>query len=116
MNQEKKDLRNLNRRLHRMVETGDIKSKLRTLSPHLAESEKEGNKIRCKIDPETSGEIPALIHELLHWVFEKETDSVPYEIHEPWIAATEKQLFEFLQEDKRRMNWWRKTVRRLHRR
>ena len=107
MTNDDREWRKLNRALQRFYCRTDIQSKLATLFPNSAESEKEGDKITTKLDSDLTGRIPGFIHEILHWYYERETADVPYAIHEGWIASTERSLCEFLQKDKRRMNWWR---------
>lgn len=110
MTNDNKDVRKLNRQLQRFARRTDIKAKMAKMGPHVAESEKEGNRVRMKIDPDTAPKIQSYIHELLHWLWEKETSTTPYSIHERWILASETQLWEFISGDKRRVNWWRREV------
>lgn len=114
MTKDDRELRKLNRALQRYVQRTDIRSKLKKLSPHSAESTQEGQKLKTLLDQDQVGRIPGFIHEILHWYYEKETAHVPYAIHELWITATERQLHEFLSKDKRRINYWRKVCRRQY--
>lgn len=110
MTPDDKEVRKLNRALQRFVHRTDIRAKLGKTGPHVAESEKKGDRLKMVIDPDTAPKVQSFIHELLHWFFEKQTEGVAYTIHEPWIQATENQLWEFISRDKRRVAWWRKTV------
>ena len=110
LNGDDKDWRRLNRALQRYSLRSDIRAKLQKLSPHVAESEREGCQIRVKIDPDTAPKLQSYLHELLHWYYEKHTEGVPYSIHEGWIQKTEDQLWEFISRDKRRVNWWRREI------
>jgi poly(3-hydroxyalkanoate) synthetase len=112
MTSDDKDIRKLNHALQRYVQRTDIRAKMKKVGPHVAESEMESGRIKMTIDPDTAPRLQSYIHEILHWYYEKNTEGVPYSIHELWIQATETQLWSFISKDKRRVSWWRKTCRR----
>jgi hypothetical protein len=113
MNVTDKAYRLLNRQLRRLATSRDIRTRLKKLSPHTAESEWESNgKVDVNIDNDTTGRINAFGHELIHILYEHRYEGLPYELEEPQVEALEKGWMEYLQGDKRRMEWWRRTVRR----
>jgi len=112
MTPENKELKKLNRSLQRLVKTTNITSKLKKLHDCSAESLKIGCKMSTVLDQDQVGRIPGFIHELLHWKYEKETETVPYTIHEEWMLATETQIMKFISADRRRLAWWRKVCRK----
>lgn len=115
MTADDRAFRLLNRQLQRLLKSRDLHARFKRLWPNTASSEWElhGKRLDVDVDPDTTGKIPALGHELLHLLYEARYDGLPYELEEPQVQALEEGWLKFLQKDKRRMMWWRHRVRNI---
>lgn len=101
----------LNKLLKSLAMAKKVTARLKKLTPHMAESAWDDKRIDIIIDVDTTGKVPAYVHELFHLYLDDKLPDFQGDVIETIVQALENELVNFLQQDKRRMNWWRKQVR-----
>lgn len=69
-------------------------------------------KAHVRIDKFSIGLVRGAVHELLHYVLQREMEAWDEELEETHIEALEEKLMDWIPKSKARWYWWRNAVKR----
>ena len=108
-------LRALESALRNVAKSARVEVSVRKHDDCSAESHwrEDGSDLFISIDPERAGQVRCFVHELLHYVLQKDLMArFTYELEEEMIEALEARIYQRgIALNKRKMDWWRRALR-----